>query len=129
MANYSILITSPPYDSDAGTAARSFAGHAIAQGHRIDHVFFYQQGIYHANSYITPPNDQINEPQAWRELHEQSGVRLLVCITAALKRGVTDTHNAADHDIDGCNLQAPFEQAGLGEFFSALHGCDHVVQF
>lgn len=129
MANYSILVTSPPYDSNAGASALSFIKHALRQGHSVDHVFFYQQGIYHANTYIAPPSDEINLPDAWRELHRNTGVRLLVCITAALKRGVTDARHAAEHDITGSNLVAPFEQAGLGEFFSALHACDHVVQF
>ena len=129
MLNYSILVTSPPYDNDAGSSALSFIQHAIAQGHSVDHVFFYQQGIYHANSYIAPPNDEINLHDAWCVLHRQYEVRLLVCITAALKRGVTDVSHGAEHDITGSNLRAPFEQAGLGEFFSSLHACDHVVQF
>ncbi len=129
MANYSVLITTPPYDNSAGASALSFIHAAIAQGHTVDHVFFYQQGVYHANGYISPPSDELHFPEQWKMLHEQHQVRLLVCITAALKRGVSDTDNASDNDLPGHNLDAPFEQAGLGEFFTALHSCDHLVQF
>ncbi|WP_189408500.1 sulfurtransferase complex subunit TusD [Alteromonas halophila] len=129
MSNFSVLITTPPYDSSAGASALTFIEQAIAQGNVVNHVFFYQQGVYHANSFIRPPGDEIAMPDAWRSLHESFGVRLLVCITAALKRGVCDVHNAQEHEINAANMTAPFEQAGLGEFFTALHECDQLVQF
>lgn len=129
MANYSVLVTTPPYDNSAGASALAFITHALAEGHRVDHVFFYQQGVYHANRFSSVPGDEISMLAAWQQLHHAQDVRLLVCITAALKRGVTDEQNAGELGLDGFNLTAPFEQAGLGEFFTALHSCDTLVQF
>ena len=36
---------------------------------------------------------------------------------------------AKENGIAQANLTAPFEQAGLGEFFTALHECNRLVQF
>ncbi len=53
----------------------------------------------------------------------------MVCVTAAVKRGLLCATEAQDAGVTAVTLQAPFEQVGLGEFFTQLHDCDHLVQF
>ncbi len=66
---------------------------------------------------------------AWESLASTHNTQLLVCITAAVKRGIVSQQEAAESGISAVNLTAPFVQAGLGEFFSELHQCERLVQF
>ena len=65
----------------------------------------------------------------WKKLSEAHNVKLLVCITAAIKRGIVSEQEAVNNGIASANLSAPFIQAGLGEFFTELHNCTRLVQF
>ncbi|MEW9796945.1 sulfurtransferase complex subunit TusD [Alteromonas sp. CYL-A6] len=129
MTCYSLLVTTAPFDSDAAKRAHDFVVQSHHAGHKVDHIFFYGEGIYHANALSSPPTDEYHPREAWQALHETLGVRLIVCVTAATKRGVISPQEASEAGIVMSNLSAPFEQAGLGEFFTALHHCDHLVQF
>ena len=129
MANYSILITSAPYQGQHAQRAIEFAKAAISSGHVVDNVFFYSEGVHHANHYMQEVGDEFYPLNAWKALNEEYNVALLVCITAAVKRGVVGHQEALASGATGVNLVAPFQQAGLGEFFTALHNCEKVIQF
>lgn len=117
MSNYTVLVTSAPYDDQGASTALAFCHQLLADGHHIDQIFFYQRGIYNAMPAMAPPNDETNYFTAWKTLNQNHNVTLRVCMTAGEKRGI----NA--NDI------VPFEQTGLGEFFADLHNSKHLVQF
>ena len=71
----------------------------------------------------------IRDRAAWQALKNDHNVTLLLCITAAVKRGIVGEQEAASAGVSGANVAEGFEQAGLGEFFTALHDCDKVAQF
>ena len=73
--------------------------------------------------------DELFVLDSWKTLATEHNVKLLVCITAAVKRGIVSEMEAKENGIAQANLTAPFEQAGLGEFFTALHECNRLVQF
>lgn len=129
MAHYSILVTSSPYEGQHAQRAVSFIDSAIAQGHTVNNVFFYGQGVHHANGFMVEVGDEFYPLAAWQALKNDHNVTLLLCITAAVKRGVIGAQEAASAGVLGANVAEGFEQAGLGEFFTALHDCDKVVQF
>jgi len=129
MATYSILITSPPYKGQNAQRAIAFARTAIAEGHTVNNVFFYGDGVHHANDYMVEVGGEFYPLEAWKALHNEFGVTLLLCITAAIKHGVLSKQEADINARKGANLATGFDQAGLGEFFAALHHCDKVVQF
>lgn len=90
-------------------------------------VFFYGEGIHNANAFTQPPGDEINIVEAWQQLAEQQEVQLLVCATAAVKRGViTEEDATADNAF---NLKAPFIAGGLAEFSQLTQRSDHLLQF
>ncbi|QPG06916.1 sulfurtransferase complex subunit TusD [Salinimonas marina] len=126
MTTYSILITHPPSDVTQTIAAQQFSQQLCMQGHSLNNVFFYGEGIHHANALSRVPSDEHAVYQHWCEVQRTTNCELLVCITAAVKRGVVSAEEAEDNMY---NLRPPFAQAGLGEFFSALHECQKVVQF
>lgn len=129
MAHYSILVTSSPYEGQHAQRAVSFIKSAIAQGHTVDNVFFYGQGVHHANGFMVEVGDEFYPLKAWQALKHDHDVTLLLCITAAVKRGIVGDKEAASAGVSDTNVADGFEQAGLGEFFTALHNCDKVVQF
>ena len=63
--------------------------------------------------------------QEWQKL----GIRLPVCVSAALARGITDQDNAERHQLSQFNLASGFELVGLGEFADAVQNTTRLVQF
>lgn len=129
MNTFSILITTPPFDNSLGNCALAFVRQACQAQQKIDHVFFYGPGVYHANALTHPPSDEFHPRREWEMLHAELGIRLIVCVTAATRRGIIGSDVAQQEAKNVTNLTLPFEQAGLGEFFTALHNCNQLVQF
>lgn len=129
MAEYSVLITSPPFNGDSAQRALSFIKGVISNGDTINHVFFYGDGVYHTNSLMLETGDSLFTYGEWKNLSSAHNVNLMVCITAAVKRGIVSQQEAKENGMGQSNLQAPFQQAGLGEFFTSLHNCERLVQF
>ncbi|WP_421134597.1 sulfurtransferase complex subunit TusD [Alteromonas sp. A079] len=129
MTNYSILVTSPPYYGDAALRMASFIDGVLDNGDTVDNVFFYGEGVHHCNQFAVQTGDEFYSYEYWTQLSSSHNTALLVCVTAAIKRGVVSVDEAKDNGVDGANLVAPFQQAGLGEFFTALHACNRLVQF
>ncbi|MBC9228368.1 sulfurtransferase complex subunit TusD [bacterium SPL81] len=88
-------------------------------------VFFYQDGVHVANDLQWFPDDQRNLKQEWQKL----GIRLPVCVSAALARGITDAGNAQRHSLQHHNLAQGFELVGLGELADAVQSCSRILQF
>ena len=129
MASYSILVTSSPFASDSAYQAAEFCRKLVQAEHTVDQIFFYQDGVYHANCLISPPSDECSPYQVWTQLNGDLGIPLIVCVTAAIRRGIISEQEAASSDNLNANLQPPFTDTGLGEFFSLLHQSDNLVQF
>ena len=129
MAEYSVLITTSPFHGDSAMRALAFIEGAIANGDTINNIFFYGDGVYHTNNLMLQTSDSHFAHGDWKQLATNHDIQLLVCITAAVKRGIVSQQEAHENGIGFANLHAPFEQAGLGEFFTALHECKRLVQF
>lgn len=129
MAEYSILITSSPFEGDTALRALAFIQGVIDNGDVVNNVFFYSEGVHHCNSLMLKTGDELFAYDGWKALAADHNVNLMVCITAAVKRGIVSEMEAKENGIAQANLTAPFEQAGLGEFFAALHNCNRLVQF
>ncbi|KXJ59735.1 MAG: sulfur relay protein TusD [Alteromonas sp. Nap_26] len=129
MKTYSILITTPPFHGDTAKRAFAFIKGVLDNGDTVSNVFFYSDGVLHANSLMLQTSDELYAYNEWKALAENHNITLLVCITAAVKRGIVSEQEAIENGLSIANLVSPFEQAGLGEFFSELHNCDRLVQF
>lgn len=118
-----LLITAAPSEIQAWHAlGLAQALHRQQQSFR---VFFYQDGVQVANALQWVPDDQRNLSQEWQKL----GIRLPVCVSAALARGITDAENAQRHQIATHNLATGFELVGLGELADAVQTAERLVQF
>ena len=118
-----LLITSAPTSIHAWHAL----GLALALQHKNEafRVFFYQDGVAVANELQWVPDDQRNLKTEWQKL----GIRLPVCVSAALARGICDAENAKRHQLSQHNLAKGFELVGLGELADAVQSTERLIQF
>jgi len=106
-----------------------FAQAALAGGHEIVRLFFYQDGVYNASNTLVAPQDEQDIARQWRELvnvHQLDGV---VCIAAALRRGVLNTEEATRYQRSAANLDAPWALSGLGQLHDATQAADRLICF
>lgn len=129
MLRYCLLVTGPAYGTQQASSAFQFAQTLLAQGHRLERVFFYREGVLNANQLTAPASDEFDLVRAWQQLAQTHQVALNVCVAAALRRGVTDTQQAEQLNLTGTNLQSGFALSGLGELSESVLTCDRVVQF
>jgi tRNA 2-thiouridine synthesizing protein D len=120
MKKFLIFVTRSPFDSLNGQTALSFCEAAIALGHEIEHVFFYQQGIQHANVDIQPASGEKSMLTQWVKFSEQTKTSLNVCVTASIKRGVLSVEDAS-YIKSHSNVHHAFNPVGMAEYFSALN--------
>lgn len=126
---YFIQINSAPYQSNSAETAYQFIKSAIDMGHEIIRVFFYQEGIYHAFRYMTPPDDERQIVTRWSALANEYAIDLAVCISVAQRRGLLETNEAKwqgkiDNDVaDG------FRITGLGLWVEAMLEADRFIEF
>jgi tRNA 2-thiouridine synthesizing protein D len=127
--NYAILVNSPPVARQGSYSAYEFCKAALSKGHQVKQVFFYQDGIYNANSLICMPQDEVNISQLWQELAQEHAVELIICVAAAQRRGVIDATEAKNYHKTSANLAKYFRVAGLGELIEASTTCDRFITF
>lgn len=118
-----LLVTAAP------TSVHAWHALGLAQALKMKHedfrVFFYQDGVMLANCLQWAPDDQRNLGQEWQKLM----IRLPVCVSAALARGITDQENAQRHQLTQHNLAPGFELVGLGELADAVQTAHRLIQF
>ena len=115
---FGILVNEGPYSHQASDSAFLFARTAIEKGHKVPRVFFYHDGVYNASRLATPPQDDRNVGARWSKLAADHGVDLVVCVAAALRRGIKDE-----------NLQEGFRISGLGQLIESGIQSDRLVTF
>jgi tRNA 2-thiouridine synthesizing protein D len=113
-----ILINEGPFTHQASDSAYRFAVAALAKGHEIYRVFFYKDGVNNANKLSEPQSDDRNLVALWSELGQENDIDLVVCVAAALRRGIKD-------EI----VKDRFRISGLGQLVEAGIQADRLVVF
>ena len=116
--NLGILINEGPFTHQASDSAYRFAEAAIAKGHKVARVFFYNDGVFNANKLSEPQTDDRNLVALWSKLGQENDIDLVVCIAAARRRGIKDEV-----------LQDGFRISGLGQLVEAGIENDRLVVF
>lgn len=126
---FSINVLAPPYSSQASYSAYRFCEALLAQGHSLHRIFFYQDGIYNATRLAAPPQDELDLYSEWQHLAKEHGIELVVCIAAALRRGLLDQEESIRYQKDTSNLAEGFTLGGLGQLIEAAASSDRLVTF
>lgn len=125
---FAIALHSPAH-APSSRRALLFAKAALAQGHEIVRLFFYQDGVHSASGNVVSPQDEADTAAQWRDFvttHQLDGV---VCIAAALRRGVLNAEEAERYSRPAANLPAPWELSGLGQLHDAVQAADRLICF
>jgi tRNA 2-thiouridine synthesizing protein D len=126
---FAIQVNTSPYQSNTGYSAYQFIKAALAEGHEVFRVFFYHEGIYHAFKHNTPPDDELQLTLCWSDLAKQHPIDLVVCISAAQRRGLLHTDEAGRQSKQDDDLADGFRIGGLGQWVEALIEADRVIVF
>ena len=126
---FSLAIYSAPFSSQASDSAYRFACALLSEGHKLHRVFFYQDGVHNANQLLTPPQDEPHLPKDWQQLALQHDIDLVVCVAAALRRGILNQEEANRYDQSSYNLAPGFEISGLGQLLDAALSSDRLITF
>ena len=125
---FAIALYSAAHAPSSRRALR-FAEAALAGGHEIVRLFFYQDGVHIASSNIVTPQDELDLAQQWATFVSQHQLDGVVCIAAALRRGVLNEDESARYQRPGVNVHAPWELSGLGQLHDAIQSADRLICF
>lgn len=115
---FGILVNEGPFTHQASDSAYRFAVAALARGHEVYRVFFYSDGVYNANKLSEPQSDDRNLVSLWSKLGTEHNVDLVVCVAAALRRGIKE-------EI----LAQGFRISGIGKLVEAGIQADRFIVF
>lgn len=113
----SVLILEGPYNHEASDSAYNFIQAALAKGHTIHRIFFYDDGVYNATKLMDPPQDDRHISRRWSELGAK-GIDMVVCVAAAKRRGITN-------EVLAPNIRI----SGLGQLADMIDNSDRLVTF
>ncbi len=125
---FAIAVFAPAH-APSSRRALLFAHAVLAGGHEITRLFFYQDGVHSASSNVVTPQDELDVPALWRQFVSANDLDAVVCIAAALRRGVLNTEEAQRYGRTAVNLPAPWELSGLGQLHEAAQVADRLVSF
>jgi len=128
MQSFTLVIYGSP-DSQSSSTALNYAQALLKGGHHIYRLFFYQDGVFNACSFNTPPQDDENLPASWQALIQEHNIDAVVCVASALKRGIVNATEAECYELPAGNLRNGFEISGLGQLIDGVIESDRVINF
>ncbi|MBR9727151.1 sulfurtransferase complex subunit TusD [Shewanella intestini] len=129
MSQFIIQVNGSVYGSFASVSAFHFCQAALAQGHRIHKVFFYQDGVFNANQLTCPASDEPNLHQQWLTLATDHNIALVNCVSAALRRGIVSAQDTTENGLQSVNCAPQFTMGGLGELITGIEKADRLISF
>lgn len=125
---FAIALYSPAH-APSSRRALLFAQEVLEQGHEILRLFFYQDGVHSASSNVVTPQDEVDIPAQWRDFVTSNQLDAVVCIAAALRRGVLNEEESERYSRPAANLTAPWDLSGLGQLHDAVQSADRLICF
>lgn len=126
---FTIQVNASPYQYQAGDTAYHFIEAALKRGHEVYRVFFYHDGIYNAASRSLPPDDERHVVRRWSELAEEYGIDLVICISAAQRRGLLSDEILSKSGINDPDCAEGFRVSGLGQLVEGVIESDRFLVF
>ncbi len=127
--NFSIVVHSAPYSSEAAATAYRFADAVLKSGHTVYRVFFFGDGVQNANRLTVVAQDELNLQTQWDELIRKHELDSVVCVSSAIKRGILNQSEASRYEFDVVSLSEHSQIAGLGQLVDAVIMSDKVINF
>lgn len=125
---FAIALLASPQDP-AARSALEFARAVLASGHQISRLFFYRDAVQLASQLQVLPQDEDDISAEWRHFIQDNQLDSVICIAAALRRGVLDEAEAERWSRSAANTSAPWALSGLGQWVDMLQSADRAVTF
>lgn len=127
-----LLITCSPHTKSAWEAF--YYAKSQLENNSLVGVFFYGDGAYTANCLRWQPADVADVADKWVNLTNTYNIKLSVCVSTALARGITDVNNANRHHLskNGViidNVKEGFVLVGLSELALMMDNTTQLIQF
>ena len=126
---FSLLVLSAPGASQSPATALRFAKTLLAEGHSLYRVFFFYDGVLNGSALSITPQDESDIPASWRQLANDHGVDLVLCVSSALKKGILSQTEADRHDKPAMSVAESFDISGLGQLIDAALVSDRLIEF
>jgi tRNA 2-thiouridine synthesizing protein D len=126
---FALLVTAAPFSTQGADTALRFARAAVMGGHDIERIFFFRDGVHNASQFVIAPQDEKNIPHEWQDFCRDKNIDAVVCVSAALKRGLVDARESQRHQLPASNIASGMQIAGLGLLTDAIINADRVVTF
>lgn len=126
---YALLVLTAPASGHASLTAGRFARALLARGHRLQRVFFLDNGTLNGLASAVTPQDEPAPLQQWAQLAAEHQTELILCISSALKRGLLDSTEASRHERPAATVHPAFELGGLGLLVESAQTADRLVTF
>lgn len=126
--NFAIALLAGPQDP-AARSALQFSRAVLASGHQISRLFFYRDAVLVASQLGVQPQDEHDISTEWRQFIQDNQLDAVVCIAAALRRGVLDDAEANRWNRPAANTAAPWVLSGLGQWVDAMQTADRAITF
>ena len=123
-----VQINTSPYQNQGADTAFRFIQAALAKGHSVDRVFFYFDGIYNAFGQSSPPDDENHPVTRWSKLAKEKAIDLVVCVSAAQRRGLLDQEEAHRRGVES-GLAEGFRISGIGQWVESAIKADRLIVF
>lgn len=127
--NINVLVSGAAYSTQSAYTALQFCYKAVAQGHTICQVFFYSDAVTQASNLIVPLGDEFNCIEEWAKFAQMHSTELVVCVSAAERRGILNEMQAGEFSKEASNLHPAFNVEGLGVLHDASLASDRTVTF
>lgn len=125
----SVMVAGSPVSSQSARSALLFCQAAVAAGHSLYRIFFYEDGVLVGSNLNVAPQDEANLNADWLEFVQTHQLDAVICVASALKRGVLNDAEAARYEKSAANLAAGYDISGLGQWVDACINSDRVVSF
>lgn len=125
---FALQVNSAPYSGQGSESAYRFTKAALQEGHEVFRVFFYFEGIYNALDCAGLPDDEKNIVERWSDLAIRENIDLVVCVSAAMRRGLTQTVTGSDPPYPS-RIAKGFRISGLGQWVEAGIEADRLLIF
>lgn len=126
---FAIQINASPWQNQACETAYQFIKAALDSGHEIVRVFFYAEAAVLGQRWLTPPEEEQTVLKRWTELAKTQGIDLVICISAAQRRGLLEPSEASRLGKSGEDLAEGFRIAGLSLWVEACLKADRTLVF
>lgn len=125
---FTIVIHAAPACQSSRTAYH-FCRAALAAGHHVYRLFFYDDGVLNASQLTVVPQDEANIADDWAALIRDHQIDAVACVSSSLQRGVLDAGEANRYDKAAVTMAPGFEISGLGQWVDATIHSDRVISF